>query len=181
MKMERVLILGCGGAGKSTLARRLGQLTALPVVHLDAHYWNAGWVFTPAEQWRPRVEQLAAQQRWIMDGNFASTFDLRLPLADTIIFLDPPRRVCLWRVLKRLIAHRGRNRPDMPAGCNEKADLEFLQWIWTFRARERPKILQVLDHARHEGKQAFHLTSAVQMERFIAELRNKLAASVAAT
>lgn len=181
MKMQRVLILGCGGAGKSTLARRLGELTAIPVVHLDAHYWSAGWIPMPAGQWRPRVEQLAAQERWIMDGNFASTFDLRLPLADTIIFLDPPRRVCLWRIFKRLIAYRGQNRPDMPGGCDEKADLEFLQWIWTFRSRERPKIMQVLDRSRAEGKQTFHLISAVEVERFIAGLSQTWATRAAPT
>lgn len=168
--MERVLILGCGGAGKSTLARRLGQLTGLPIIHLDAHFFSAGWVATPVEQWRTIVQELVAGERWIIDGNFASTLDLRLPRADTVVFIDLPRRVCLWRVLKRWITHRGRTRPDMAAGCNEQADLEFLKWIWSFRSRERPKTLQMIDRASAKGKQVHHLTSRAQVERFVSSL-----------
>lgn len=170
MATERILILGCGGAGKSTLARRLGQLTGLPVIHLDAHYFSAGWVATPAELWRPRVEELVAGNRWIIDGNFASTLDLRLRRADTVVFLDLPRRICLWRVFKRWMKHRGRTRPDMAPGCTEKADLEFLKWIWSFRSSDRPKILQMMDRARAEAKQVHHLTSRAQVERFISSV-----------
>lgn len=170
MTMERVLILGCGGAGKSTLAKRLGQLTGLPVIHLDAHYFTAGWIATPAEQWRPKVEKLVAEEHWIIDGNFASTLDLRLPRADTIVFLDLPRRICFWRVLKRWITHRGRTRPDMATGCNEKADLEFLKWIWNFPSTDRPKTLHVIDRARAEGKEVHRLTSRAQVERFVSSV-----------
>jgi adenylate kinase family enzyme len=168
--MKRVLILGCGGAGKSTLARRLGRLTALPVIHLDAHYWNRGWVATEPERWRERVKELAAGEAWIMDGNFASTFDIRIPRADTIIFLDLPRRVCLRSVLVRLICNLGRTRPDMAPGCKESIDREFVKWIWQFRTKVRPAILQTLQRCRDDGQQVQHFQSRAQVARFVASI-----------
>lgn len=71
--MRRVLVIGCGGAGKSTLARQLGEATGLPVIHLDAHYWRPGWVETPKETWRAAVDELIAADAWIMDGNYSGT------------------------------------------------------------------------------------------------------------
>lgn len=165
--MKRVLILGCGGAGKSTLARKLGRLTALPVVHLDAHYWNPGWIATEPERWRERVKELSAGQEWIMDGNFAGTFDIRIPRADTIIFLDLPRRVCLRRVLVRLACNLGRTRADMAPGCKERIEWEFLQWIWQFRAKVRPEILQTLRRCRDNGQMVHHLRSRAQAARLV--------------
>ena len=102
-----------------------------------------------------------------MDGNYAATFGIRIGRADTIVFLDLPRRVCLWRVFKRLITHRGRARPDVARGCNEKIDLEFLAWIWRFRADIRPQVLRALEQARVMGKQVHRLTSSAQVRRFI--------------
>jgi adenylate kinase family enzyme len=143
---QRIMIIGCGGAGKSTLARRLGERLGLPVVHLDAHYWHAGWVETPKEAWRETVARLVAGERWIMDGNFGGTIELRMAAADTIIFLDFPRTLCLWRVVWRWLTHRGRTRPDMTPGCPERLDGPFLLWIWRdFPRRNRPNILRLLE------------------------------------
>ena len=80
---QRILIIGSGGAGKSTLARRLGELTGIPVIHLDAHYWLPGWVVTPKEEWAGKVDALLQGDRWIMDGNFGSTLKQRLVTAQS--------------------------------------------------------------------------------------------------
>jgi len=142
--MQRVLIIGAGGSGKTTVARRLAERTGLPLIHLDSLYWRAGWQPTPAEEWRATVEQLVARQRWIVDGNYGGTLDLRLRACDTVVFLDLPRLVCLWRVLARQLRHVGAVRPELPAGCRERLSWEFLVWIWTYPARRRGDILQRL-------------------------------------
>jgi adenylate kinase family enzyme len=167
--MERVLIIGSGGAGKSTLARRLGAATGLPVIHLDAYYWQPGWVEAPGEQWRERAARLAARRRWIMDGNYGGTLGLRLEACDTVIFLDTPRLVCLGRVLVRRLRYHKRTRPDMADQCPERLTRAFVRWIWTYPGRRRPGILRRLS-AVEERKRVMILRSSREVEAFLASL-----------
>jgi adenylate kinase family enzyme len=167
--MRRILVIGSGGAGKSTLARRLGRRLGLEVLHLDVFFWRPGWVETPKDEWRRTIEGLCARESWVMDGNFSGTLDVRLAACDTVVFLDLPRAVCLWRVLKRLVRYRNRRRPDMAEGCGEKLDLKFLHWVWTFPARSRGKVLARLDEAA-AGKRVVRLRSDAEIERFLAEV-----------
>lgn len=140
---KRIAIIGCGGSGKSTLATRLGELLGLPVVHLDIHYWNPGWVPTPGDEWESEVESLISRECWIIDGNYGSTMGVRLAASDAVIFMDISRRVCLWRVIKRRFQNIGVSRPDMAPGCPERfldgSFFEFLKWIWDYpRVNRRP-------------------------------------------
>jgi adenylate kinase family enzyme len=166
--MRRVLVIGSGGAGKSTLARRLGERLGLPVIHLDACFWRPGWVETPKEEWRQKVEELCAREAWVMDGNFSATLEARLAACDTVVFLDLPRTVCVWRALKRLVMYRNKRRPDMAEGCGEKFSLKFLHWVWTFPSRTRPKVLERIGRVA-VGKRVFRLRSSAEVERFLAE------------
>ncbi len=145
---KRIAIIGCGGSGKSTLATRLGPALGLPVVHLDAHYWSPGWVSTPRDEWENEVESLLSRESWIMDGNYGSTMDKRLAASDAVIFMDFPRRVCLWRVVKRRFQNIGVSRPDMAPGCPERfldgRFLEFLKWVWDYPRVNRRRLLERL-------------------------------------
>src|SRR5688572_15577903 len=114
--MKRVVVIGSGGAGKSTFSRQLGEITGIQVIHLDNIYWQPNWVKTPEEEWKGVVAQLLTRDCWIMDGNFGGTRQMRLEACDTAIWLDMPRRICIYRILKRAVAYRGRNRPDMAEG-----------------------------------------------------------------
>jgi adenylate kinase family enzyme len=143
--MQRILVIGCAGAGKSTFAKELGQKLNIEVIHLDSLFWNMGWVPTPKEEWRKRVNQLSQKEQWIMDGNYGSTLEIRLQYADTVIFFDLPRMQCLWGAVKRRFMYAGKTRPDMGAGCAEKIDVEFLKWIWDFNKNDRPHILELLN------------------------------------
>jgi hypothetical protein len=89
--MRRVLVIGICGAGKSTFSRTLARKTGLPLIHLDKEYWKPGWTKTPRDLWRARVGELVAGDRWIIDGNYAGSLDLRLPRADTVVRFDYPR------------------------------------------------------------------------------------------
>lgn len=89
-RMQRILVLGCAGAGKSTVARALGARYGLPVVHLDRHYWRPGWVAPSETDWRAEVERLAASPHWVMDGNYSGTMPQRATHANAIVFLDIP-------------------------------------------------------------------------------------------
>jgi adenylate kinase family enzyme len=142
--MERVVILGCAGAGKSTFARALGEKLGLPVIHLDALFWRPGWKEPPPEEFRAAVAQAVVGDKWVTDGNYVSrTFDLRLPRADAVIFIDQPRWLCICRCLWRWLTSFGRRRADLAPGCAENLDLDFYLWVWNFRRQSQPRILQV--------------------------------------
>jgi adenylate kinase family enzyme len=164
--MKKVLVIGSGGAGKSTFAARLAARTGLPLIHLDAVYWRPGWVETPKDAWRQSVERLVSEEAWLMDGNFGGTLELRLAACDTVIFLDLPRALCLWRVLLRRLRFLGRTRPDMSPGCPERLTWEFLQWIWTYPSARRPKLLARLEALRGE-KNVVVLRSRREVEAFL--------------
>ncbi|HYP53858.1 MAG TPA: DNA topology modulation protein [Pyrinomonadaceae bacterium] len=168
--MKKVLVIGSGGAGKSTFARRLGRRLNLEVIHLDRHFWGAGWVEPPRDEWARYVEELTARESWVMDGNYSGTLAQRVAACDTIIVLDLPRAVCLWRVVKRAVRYRGRTRPDMAEGCHERLTLEFARWVWGYPKRSRPKVLALLEANAHD-KRVVRLCSDAEAERFLAAAR----------
>lgn len=166
--MNRVVVIGSGGSGKSTFSRELGRVTGIPVIHLDNEYWRPGWEETPKDEWKARVADMLEGERWIMDGNFGGTREMRMQAADTIIFLDLPRRVCLYRILKRTLKYYGRSRPDMAEGCLERLDLEFVMWVWNYKHRSRKRLLAELEGL--EEKSVMILRNQRQVSDFLANL-----------
>ena len=150
--MERILIIGCGGAGKSTLARQLGEKLNLPVVHLDRLYWKPGWVQESREEFDRKLSLELDKGRWILDGNFNRTMPQRMAKCDTVIYLDFPRLTCLLGVMKRILTTYGKVRPDMGDGCPERFDLEFLQWVWNYNKNNREQNYRLLNEAAHVQK-----------------------------
>lgn len=142
--MQKVIVIGSPGSGKSTFALKLGKQLKLPVLHLDGHFWKPGWIKTPDPEWRKVETKLVSGDKWIIDGNFSRTFDIRFPAADTIIYLDFPTRICMWRIIKRMIKGYGKVRPDLAEGCPEKIDFVFFKWVWTFRKKHRPNTMKYL-------------------------------------
>lgn len=164
--MKRILIVGSGGAGKSTLAKRLGEQTKIPVVHLDFHHWHAGWVEIPKDVWRKKVEELLQTDSWIMDGNYSGTLDIMLTACDTVIFLDLPRILCLWRVLKRLVKYRNKKRPDMADGCFERFDFEFIKFVWGYPQGSKKRVIEKIE-LYGKQKNIIHLKSRKDVESFL--------------
>jgi adenylate kinase family enzyme len=168
--MQRVLVIGSSGSGKSTLSTSLGSLLRLPVIHLDSLYWSAGWVEPDKAQWAETVRNVVAQKAWILDGNYSGTLAERVEACDTVVFLDVPRLVCLWRVFARIARYRGRTRPDMPDGCPERFDIAFLLWIWNYPTRTRRKVLALLE-THGSTKQVIHLRTRRDVEKFVSSQR----------
>ena len=172
--MKKVLVIGSSGAGKSILSRRLGEITGLPVIHLDFYHWRPGWTEPDKEVWEAQVAELIKRDAWIMDGNFGGTIERRLASCDTVVFLDLPRHVCTWRIIKRVLTYHGNTRPDLAPGCPEKFDLPFLKWVWDFPNRSRPRVLEriakVADRAR-----IFQLQSDREVNEFLRSMRARYA------
>jgi adenylate kinase family enzyme len=163
--VKRVLIIGSGGAGKSTLAKALAERTGLPLVHLDRHYWRPGWTEPPREEWHTHLRALLDGERWIMDGNYGGTLRLRIPYADTIVFLVFSRWLCIWRVLRRYLMHRNRSRDDMADGCPERLAWAFLVFLWRYPVDGVPRVLELLE--AHPGKELHVLRSDREVRRFL--------------
>lgn len=143
--MQRILVIGSPGAGKSTLASRLAGSLGLPLIHLDGEYFGPGWTMPSRSEWRERVKALAARPAWVMDGNYASTFDIRVPRATAIVWLDLPRWRCLLAVLWRVVKNYGRPRPDLGSAGPERFDWSFMRWIWSYPRTMRPKTARMLE------------------------------------
>ena len=168
-RVRRILIIGSGGAGKSTLALQLGQQLGLPVHHLDRIFWKPGWESIEQERFVAEVEAICAQPEWVIDGNYSSTFELRFPAADTIIFLSLSRWVCLWRVLKRRLRYHRATRPDVTDGCPEQLERQFLLWICNYPRTRTPRILERLRELPSD-KQVIVLRSPREVAAFARNL-----------
>ncbi len=167
--MKRILVIGVCGAGKSTLALKMRHKIGLPVIHLDQHYWKPGWIESSSDEWRSKVSQLVSGDEWIMDGNYVSTFDIRLPRADTVVYLDFSTPIALARVIRRTIQSHGQVRPDMANGCPERFNWESLQFVWTFHRLHRPKVEAALSKIGPHQK-LFRLKTPSQAEAFLQAL-----------
>lgn len=171
--MQRILIVGCSGAGKTTLSWALGKQLGLEVIHLDREYWRAGWIESPRPEFLVRLSKLLERDAWIMDGNYDSTLGLRMARADIAIFLDFSRWRCLSSVVWRTLTKYGRVRAEIPTGCPERFDWKFIHWIWNYRRTARPAILEHLQRFDRQGGKVVILSSRDEMWKW----RDELAAS----
>ena len=162
--MKRVLVLGNSGSGKSSFAEKLAGKLKIPCIHLDSHYWKPNWNPTPKEEWPALVRRLINEEEWVMDGNYSTTLEERIQQADTAIYLRVSRPVALWRVMKRRIVHHGKVRAELPEGCNEKIDLEFLKWIWDHPNRAKERTFPILEKYSNSDKIILYLTSKEAQE-----------------
>lgn len=161
--MQKVIIIGCPGGGKSTFAKVLHEASGLPLYHLDMMYWNADRTKVPKEVFRERLEAVLKQECWIIDGNYNRTLEIRMEACDTIFFLDYPVEVCLEGVRAR----KGTIRTDMPwvEGENKVIEEEFLEFIRSFREESRPRILELLE--KYADKEIHVFRSREEADRFL--------------
>jgi adenylate kinase family enzyme len=149
---KRIMIIGSCGAGKTTLAIQLNEITNIPIIHLDKEYWKPGWVESNKEEWYEKQNKFVDNINWIIDGNYGGSLDIRLSKADTVIFLDYNKYICLYRIIKRWIQYFGKTRIDMAEGCNEKIDLPFIKFVWNFPKKPRKKIVDKLNEYNELNK-----------------------------
>lgn len=169
--MQRVLVMGSSGSGKSTFARALSDITGIPTVSIDALFWKPGWVESEREEFQRRMIEAVQQPRWIMDGNFTThgAGELRRQLADTIIWFDLPRSTCIFGILRRIAGSYGQVRPEMAEGCPEKIDLEFFRYVWTYRQQQRPKLLDYFQGLRAD-QSLVCFTDRAQADAYLKDL-----------
>ena len=165
----KILVMGYSGAGKSTLAKELGKRYDCPVLHLDTVYFQENWVEREAAEAEDQVSRFLDEHAdWVIDGNYLGRFayERRCREADWIIQLLLPRRVCLYRAVKRYLQNRGRTRESMAPGCREKIDWEFVRWIlWDGRRRYRERFDRLA--AAYPGKTAVYTAAGAVKAAFL--------------
>ena len=160
---NRIIVLGCPGSGKSTFARALAARTGLPLIHLDSVWWRADGSHISRDEFDRALAELLAGEKWIMDGDYSRTYEVRLRAADTVIFLDYPEDVCMAGIVGRV----GEERPDMP-WTESALDPELVAMAKNYARDNRPVLLDLL--RRYADRQVLVFTDRTRADRWLSEL-----------
>jgi adenylate kinase family enzyme len=165
--MDKIAIIGPPGAGKTTLARELGSILKIKVFHLDRFFWQRGWKVKTRDTRIDILQEIVREKQWIIEGTYLSSSELHLNAADTIIFLDIPPLVCLWRLTKRHREYYGCSRRDIPEGCTDRLTKLLILRVLTFPFHDRRTLKQKLPN--YKSKQIIQLHSRKEVDDFLAQ------------
>ncbi len=171
--MQRISIVGCPGAGKTTFAKALAKKTSLPLHHLDYYYLQQDKDYEHNKQaWADVVKGLTVGKSWIIEGNYGSSYPYRIPKSDTVIFMDMPSLQSTWSVLKRRVQYRNKKRSEMPDDWTEKINMEFLKYVVLFRIKSRKDVVNGINTYRHKDLTVLQFTSRRAAYRWLAQLHD---------
>lgn len=166
--MQRILIIGNAGSGKTTFAKQLAKKLGLPLLHLDMIFWCGNWKHISQEEFDTLLQAELEKPQWIIDGNFNRTLPHRLQYCDYVFFFDLPAAVCLWGVIRRVLENYGKTRSDMGGNCPEYFDTEkweLCRHVLAFNKEHRKKYYQLLENAPHAQVTVFR--SRKQVNTFL--------------
>lgn len=158
--MNKIIVIGCPGAGKSTFSRKLKQKTGLPLYHLDMIWHKPDKTTISREEFDIELEKIIGKDEWIIDGNYGRTLEMRLKVCDTVFIFDLPTEICLEGAISRV----GRKREDMP-WIEEKLDEEFKDWILNFKRDGMPHIYSLLE--KYSDKKIITFNSHKESEEYV--------------
>lgn len=161
--MKKIIVIGCPGSGKSIFSIKLAEKTSLPLFHLDMLRWNDDRTMIDREVFLCRLNDVLALDKWIIDGNYGSTMEMRMALCDTVIFLDYETDICIKGVEERM----GKPRPDMPWIETER-DEEFMEYIRNYNTVNRPNVIALLE--KYCDKNVVVFKSRQEADRFLTEV-----------
>lgn len=164
--MEKVIVIGCPGAGKSTFSRELNKITGLPLYHLDLLNWNSDKTTVGKEVFYDRLQNILILDKWIIDGNYLSSLELRIRECDTVFFLDYSSDVCINGIMER----KGKPRADMP-WIETEDDEEFLQFVRDFSFNTRPSVIELI--TKYNEKNIIVFNNRAQADKYIMRIKSR--------
>ena len=175
--MRRVSIVGNSGSGKTTLARALAERLDVGCVELDAMYHQPGWTQLPSDQFRARITDIAAAERWVIDGNYSAVQDLVWARADTVVWLDLPKPVVMWQVIRRTL-WRGLlrrplwngNRESLKNVVSRDPDRNLILWAWRHHDRYRDRYRAAAVDLRYADLRFIRVASRREASRLVTDL-----------
>ena len=164
--MKKVIVIGCGGSGKSVFSRSFAHLSCLPLYHLDNIWWREDGTTVEREDFDARLGEILASDEWIIDGNYQRTMERRMAECDTVIFFDLPTNVCIEGIKSR----KGKPRDDMPwKDAPENDDAEFMEFVENYNTTHRPHVLELLE--KYKEKNIIIFKSRKDAEKFLNEFK----------
>ena len=158
--MKKVIVIGCPGSGKSTFSKKLHKKTGIPLYHLDMMYWKEDKTTVGKSVFIDKLSEVLRYDEWIIDGNYASSMEMRLSTCDTVFFLDYPCELCLDGIRQRA----GKARSDMP-WTETEADAEFIEFIKGYNEQQRPQVLSLL--CKYRDKNVIVFTDREEADAFL--------------
>ena len=163
--MEKIIVIGCPGSGKSTFSRKLNEIINIPLYHLDMMYWNKDKTIVEKTVFYENLDKVLQSDKWIIDGNYQSSMEKRMKQCDTIIFLDYSVDQCLEGIKER----RGKERSDIPWVSHED-DLNFIEFIKNYNTNNKPIVLDLLK--KYSNKNIYVFYNRDESEKFLNLLQN---------
>ena len=171
--IKKIVVIGCAGSGKTYTALKLQEKLDIPVYHLDQYAWKPGWEKVEIDELRKEHKKLLEKDLWIIEGIYLKLLHDRVEASEAVIFLDIPRAICLWNVVKRSVLSSGKVIKGNPEGCTIKIFsfkfIEFLKWIWNFNNKHRPKVLETLNTFK-DTKKIYIFTSHQEVTEFLSKI-----------
>lgn len=165
--MQKVAIVGCGGSGKSHVARQLGAALAVPVTHLDAVYFDDEWNALPMEKFAAAQRALVSEPRWVIDGNYNSTLAIRLEACDTVVFMDVSTAAALWGIFSRQLRHGAGHKGN---GVHNRITWSVVKYVAAYRRKMRPRVLAKIEEYAANHADVVLLTSRRRTRRWLREV-----------
>lgn len=165
------MIIGCSGAGKSSLAFKVVNISGLRLIHMDKFYYEPNWQQVPKHKVMQSVKAAIEPSGWVFDGNHSSSYKIRSDMSEMIVWLDIPRYRCLFNILWRGVKFFERSRPSMAVGCDERFNFEFLKFVWDFKKDRRWKMAHFVTSLQNDIH-IYHLKSYKQVANFLIELED---------
>ena len=166
--MNRIIVIGCPGSGKSTFSKKLSSASGIEVHHLDNIFWNEDRTNIEISELNNEIGKILRTDRWIIDGNYLGSMEERIKYADTVFFLDYDTEICVRGILDR----RGKKRDDLPfVEPADEVDEELMDMVKSFKTEIRPDVIDILE--RYNNRDIYIFKNRDEAERFLYNINSK--------